>query len=295
MDKFESQFQPERVERNPLEENLAKYLERYDAELTEKFGKSEYRQKLQEMEEVLRGLPVAHSTNVDHLAAILQSGLKPFSYRGEKNYAKSAIFEYDHQYGLDNYVFAQIGYCPSYGPEKGRVTVLLDDKVSEQTGSFFTFHDLTGILLASEQRRQREGRYAPDPYADRIKSQYWQEKLPLSALYEILSRTFLKSGKTLEEFFQDRYSGFPSAYDPDFQNTNHGSPEIKISGAVSPDRFIGFVVKDEETRQALLAQGIDETKIILSTDPAQEKRLIYEFKKNLPPSSAEPEEPAKAG
>lgn len=281
MKKFESQVPTERIEKNPLEENLAKYIKKYDTELTEKFGANKYRQMLQKMKTVLHGLPIAHSTNVDHLGSVLQSGLKAFAHRSEKNYAKSAIFEYDHQYGLDNYVFAHVGYCPSYGPDKGRVTILLDDSVGEQEGSFFTFHDLTGILLASEEHMQSEGRYAPDPHADRIKSQYWQERLPLSALYEILARTFLKSGKSLEEFFQDRYSAFPNAYDPDFKNCNHGSPEIKISGVVSPDKFIGFVVTDEQTRQALLDQGIDEKKIILSTDPTTEKRLICEYKTNL--------------
>jgi len=285
MDKFESQFKPETAERNPLEENLLNYTQRYDAELAEKYGEDEYRKRLQEVELELRGLPIVHSTNSAHIGLVLQSGLKPFSHRGEKNYAKSAIFEYDHQYGLDNYVFAQIGYCPSYGPEKGRVTILMDDSIAEQSGSFFTFHDLTGILLASEQHRQREGRYEPDPYADRIKKQYDKEKLPLSAIYGILARTFLKSGKTLDEFLQEKYSGFPPAYDPDFQNTNGGSPEIKIAGVVSPDKFIGFVVKDEETRQSLLSQGITEDKIILSVDPTQERTLIYEYKRNLPPKN----------
>ena len=153
--------------------------------------------------------------------------------------------------------------------------------MAEQSGSFFTFHDLAGILLASERRRQREGIYMPDPYADRIKASYWQERLPLRALYAILARTFLKSGKTLEQFLQDRFPGFPEAYDSDFQNTNHGSPEIKISGVVSPDKFIGFVVRDKETFQALLAQGVDKGRIILSSDLATEKRLIYEYKMNI--------------
>lgn len=67
MDKFESQFQPERVKRDSLEENLTKYLERYDAELTEKFGVTEYRQRLQEMEGVLLGLLIAHSMKIDLL------------------------------------------------------------------------------------------------------------------------------------------------------------------------------------------------------------------------------------
>ena len=97
MNNFESQFQSEK---NHLEENLRKYLERYDAELTEEIGAVEYRQKLEEMKKKLRGLPIAHSTNIDNLGPILQSGLQPFSYRREKNYAKSAISEYDHRYGL---------------------------------------------------------------------------------------------------------------------------------------------------------------------------------------------------
>ncbi|MGI8420203.1 MAG: hypothetical protein ACR2LN_06215 [Candidatus Levyibacteriota bacterium] len=295
MDNFESQFQPERKEGNPLEENLVSYFQKYDSELVEKYGEDEYRKKLEEIELKLRCLPIAHSTNIKDIVPILQSGLKPFSHRGEKNYAKSAIFKYDHQYGLDNYVFAEIGHCPSYGPEKGRVTILIDDSVAEQSGSFFTFHDLTGVLLASEQHRQREERYTPDPYADRIKQQYYQSKLPLSAAYGILARTFLKSGKTLEQFFQDKYTPFPPAYDPDFTNTNHGSPEIKIGGVVSPDKFIGYVVKDEETRQALLVHGIAEEKIILSTDPTQEKKLIYDYKKNLSPSLTKSSEPAKTG
>ena len=227
----------------------------------------------QTMETDLRNLPIAHTTNIQHIEQILTSGLKPFSHRGETNNSKSAIFQQDHQYGLTNYVFANIGFCPSYGPEKGRVTILLDDDVAEQQGSFFTFHDLVAATWDDDPNFRAFG--------ERIRRQFPQEKLPLDAVYGILARTFLQSGKTIDDFLNEKYSGFPRAYDPDFQNTNGGSPEIKISGVVSPDRFIGFIVKDEETRQALLAQGIDESKIILSTDPATEKRLIYDYKTNL--------------
>jgi len=273
MNKFESKYRPgETNESNFLQENLDRYFQYYDDELRQQYGQ-EYNERLQAMETDLRNLPIAHTTNIQHIEAILASGLIPFSHRGETNYSKSAIFQQDHQYGLDNYVFANIGFCPPYGPEKGRITILLDDSITEQDGSFFTFHDLVAATWNNDPNFKA--------FADRIKRQFPKEKLPLRAIFGILARTFLKSGKTIDKFLQERYSGFPPAYDPDFQHTNSGSPEIKIAGGVAPDKFIGYVVRDDETRQSLLAKGIPDEKIILSTDPADEKRLIYEYKMNL--------------
>lgn len=128
-------------EANSWSENLSRYLEKYDTELRGECGDG-YSKKLSEMERMLQGLPIAHSTNLKHIDNILQSGLQSFISRREKNYANSAIFEYDHQYGLSSYVFASIGYCPLYGNEKGRITILMDDSIRETAG-FFTFHDLT--------------------------------------------------------------------------------------------------------------------------------------------------------
>lgn len=273
MDQFESKYRPEAAnERNPFQENLDRYFQYYDDELRQQYGQ-EYDEKLRETEANLRSLPIAHTTNIQHIEQILSNGLKPFSHRGESNYSKSAIFQQDHQYGLTNYVFANIGFCPSYGPEKGRITILLDDAVTEQKGSFFTFHDLVAATWDDDPRFRAFG--------ERIRKQFPQEKLPLDAVFGILARTFLKSGKTMDEFLQDKYSGFPKALDPDFQNTNGGSPEIKIAGAVLPNNFIGYVVRDDETRQSLLIKGVADEKIILSTDLATEKRLIYEYKMNL--------------
>lgn len=270
---FETRYSAkEEQECKPLKENLDSYFQHYDAELRQQYGQ-EYVEKLQVIETDLHNLPIAHTTNIQHIEQILANGLKTFSHRGETNYSKSAIFQQDHQYGLDNYVFANIGFCPSYGSEKGRVTILLDDSVVEQKGSFFTFHDLVAATWDDDPRFRAFG--------ERIRKQFPQEKLPLSAVYGILARAFLKSGKTIDEFLQDRYLGFPKAYDPDFQNTNSGSPEIKIAGIVLPDNFIGYVVRDEETRQSLLSKGVTSEEIILSTDSANDKRLIYEYKIKL--------------
>lgn len=93
----------------------------------------------------------------------------------------------------------------------------------------------------------------------------------------MLARTFLKNKATLDDFFRSKYLAFPPAYDPDFQHTNGGAPEIKIPN-VDPRYFIGYVVKDNDTKQALVSKGIPEEQIILSLNPDDEKRLIYEYK-----------------
>ena len=198
MNTFESKYRQEEVqERNPLQENLDRYFHHYDAELKQEYGQ-EYNKKLQVMETNLLNLPIAHTTNIQHFDKILSGGLKPFSHRGESNYSKSAIFKQDHQYKLTNYVFANIGFCPTYGPYVGCVTILLDDTVIEQEGSFFTFHDLVAATWDDDLRFRAFG--------ERIRRQFPQEKIPLNAVYKILARTFLKSGKSIEEFLQDEYS-----------------------------------------------------------------------------------------
>lgn len=253
---------------NILIQNCAKYLAQYDSELFELYG-DEYQKMLQETKESLQSLPIAHTTNIAYINSILQQGLLPFAYRKESNYKKSAIFESDKYFGLDNYVFAEIGSCPQYGPTVGRVTILLDDSVIEQQDSFFTFHDLASILLFNENN---------NPFVRSIIQQYPQEQLPLNYIYDILARTFLKSRITLEKFMD---GNFPKAYDPDFQHTNSGRPEIKISGIISPEKFIGFVVWDEETKHSLVNHGIENSQIILLTKESNVKKEIYKFKSNF--------------
>ena len=113
---------------NTLTQNYVKYLEKYDSELFELYG-DEYQTRIEEVKESLYGLPISNTTNIAYIPLILQQGLVPFAYRKELNYKKSAIFDYDKQYGLDKYVFAVMGYCSNYGPNIGRVTILLDDSV----------------------------------------------------------------------------------------------------------------------------------------------------------------------
>lgn len=257
---------------NTLTQNYVKYLEKYDSELFELYG-DEYQIRIEEIKESLYGLPISHTTNIAYIPLILQQGLVPFAYRKELNYKKSAIFDYDKQYGLDKYVFAVMGYCSNYGPNIGRVTILLDDSVIGGEDSFFTFHDLTALLSNKENHN--------NPFVHRIIQQYQQEKIPLKYIYDILSRTFLKSGFTLEAFMESNFPKFPVAYDPDFQHTNFGNPEIKISGIIPPEKFIGFVVWDEETKQCLINYGIEESQIILLTKESNAKKEIYKYKNNL--------------
>lgn len=256
---------------NTLTQNYIKYLERYDSELLELYG-DEYQKRLEKVKNSLYGLPITHTTNIAYIPLILQQGLVPFAYRRELNYKKSAIFDYDKVYGLDKCVFAVIGYCSSYGPNTGRVTILLDDSIIlDVEDSFFTFHDLTAILLFNEGSHN-------NPFVNRIIHQYQQEKLPLKNIYDILSRTFLKSNFTLETFMENN---FPVAYDPDFQHTNSGNPEIKIPSVIPPEKFIGFVVWDEQTKQSLINCGIEESQVILLTKESNAKKEIYRYKNGL--------------
>jgi hypothetical protein len=261
-------FQNNTYESNQFRNNLQAYLNHYDGELINRFG-HEYGDRIRSLERDLRNLAIAHTTNINRIDKILKEGLKPFSARGEENYKKSAIFQQDHEHGLVNYVFANIGFCPSYGSDEGRLTILLDDSVVQRKDSFFTFHDLVAATWDNDPTFRA--------YAKKIAEQLPKEKLPLDMLYKILARTFLKAGKTVDDFLNDTELGFPAAYDPDFKHTNSGSPEIKIAGTVSPNAFKGFVVHDNETKKFLLEKKVPVTKIIMPTDRTDEKKLMYEY------------------
>ncbi|MBP9780034.1 hypothetical protein KBD33_05440 [Candidatus Gracilibacteria bacterium] len=255
---------------NVPETNVSKYLQKYDELLRTMYG-DKFSEMISKMEEVLRGLPITHSTHIDKLDSILVEGLKSYKGRGTNSYAGSGIFKFDHQYGLDRFVFAKIGVCPPYGEEAGRVTILMDDGVLDMDG-FFTFYDLTGFLLASERRDI----YQPDPYADRIRKQYPESKLSNRAIYQILARTFLVNRKGLDDFFKIDFDGFPPALDPDFEHTNGGSPEIKLP-QVSPKHFIGFAVGNNEIKEQLMQKGIPSNKILVIKKGMNVKKILYEF------------------
>ncbi len=255
---------------NVPETNVSKYLQKYD-ELLRTMYWDKFSEMISKMEEVLRWLPITHSTHIDKLDSILVEWLKSYKWRGTNSYAWSGIFKFDHQYWLDRFVFAKIGVCPPYGEEAWRVTILMDDWVLDMDG-FFTFYDLTWFLLASERRDI----YQPDPYADRIRKQYPESKLSNRAIYQILARTFLVNRKWLDDFFKIDFDWFPPALDPDFEHTNWWSPEIKLP-QVSPKHFIGFAVWNNETKEQLIQKWVPSDKILVIEKWMNVKKILYEF------------------
>lgn len=253
-----------------IEDNYERYFEKYQSCLISLYG-SEYYKHFNDIKEKLCDLPIVHTTNIKHLDSILQLGLLPFSTRRPSSYADTAIFESDKNFGLDNFVFAKIGHCPSYGSSNGSVSILLDDSIIEQPNSFFTFYDITALILFNERN---------STFLRKVLSQLPYERLPLNKIYDILSFTFLLSGKKIEDFLNSKLPNFPPAYNPDFESTNHGNPEIKIAGGVNPDKFIGFVVWEDETKNRLINYGVPLEKIIVLSKDISEKRVLYEYKSN---------------
>ena len=253
------------------EENYTRYLNYYLKRIREKYpnlSDAKLDEEKRREEDFYRSMPILHSTSIDNIDSILKTGLQSFRKRGASNYSRSAIFEVDHLYGLDSYVFANIGKIPPYGSDKTRVTLVISDEVCTSE-NFFTFRDLAMSIHFSGN----------DIYlmqeANRIRVQYNDSRLPLNQIWSILGLNSLASRE-----LNGKRKTFPYAIDPDFMHQNGGIPEIKI-GSVSPDKILGFIIKgtmSDSLRGELEAKGIDCNRILQIDSEKDELEQIIEFK-----------------